>query len=375
MSTNPQRDDLLGETTVTYKYQRVRERLRQAIMSGELAGRVPGERELARRYQANAKTINKALSDLALDGLLVRYVGRGTFTAGGGATVNDDPLKTRTFGWLTLANRTDGQVYYQRAAQTMAALGHRLERIDLPTAVSAELPERWLKPAQLRGMAGLVLFAAKPSAELLANLQRRHLTTVIANNRHETIRTRSVHSDYGHGAFELTQHLIRLGHHRIQLLIDADWLPAASDARAGYRAAMQRHGLADRAPLDVMNSFEWNNVLTGPDGPTALICVGADLAAQAARQSTTAGLNVPAALSIAAIPAPGEAPTADLQTTAYEVSVDAIADWAARLLLATSPGQIPQMGIVPGQLQIRGSTAPPTTGHLPPLSPPGDVMV
>src|SRR5687768_8760593 len=63
-----------------YKYQRLRERLREAIEKRELNGKLPGERELARRFHANAKTINKALCDLMSDGLLVRHVGRGTFT-------------------------------------------------------------------------------------------------------------------------------------------------------------------------------------------------------------------------------------------------------------------------------------------------------
>jgi DNA-binding LacI/PurR family transcriptional regulator len=374
MSTNPMPDDLLGENAIIYKYQRLRERLRQDIASGELAGRVPGERVLAKRYQANAKTINKALSDLALDGLLVRYVGRGTFVAGSEPPPGESGIRKRTFCWLEPANRANGQGCYQRAAQTMAAQGHRLERIDLPPDATAEVPSSLLRPTQLRGIAGLILFAARPSAELLADLLRRHLPTVIANNRHHSMRTSAVHSDYGHGAFELTQHLVQLGHHRIQLLIDADLLPAAGDARAGYRAAMQRYGHTGREPLDVKNSFEWNSVIDGSDGPTALICVGADLAAQAARQALSAGLNIPAALSIAAIPEP-DAPEANQSPTIYQVSANDIVDWAARLILNASPGQHPQMVIIPGQLQIRGSTAPPTTGPLNPLTPPGQVMV
>src|SRR3954447_21942325 len=67
---------------MSYKFQRLRERLRAAIASGELCGKLPGERQLARRFRANAKTLSKALTDLAAEGLLERSIGRGTFVKG-----------------------------------------------------------------------------------------------------------------------------------------------------------------------------------------------------------------------------------------------------------------------------------------------------
>jgi len=69
-------------TKLSYKFQRLRERLRAAIASGELCGKLPGERQLARRFRANAKTLSKALTDLAAEGLLERSIGRGTFVKG-----------------------------------------------------------------------------------------------------------------------------------------------------------------------------------------------------------------------------------------------------------------------------------------------------
>ena len=70
------------EPQLSYKYQRLRERLRTAISTGELSGRLPGERTLSRRFRVNAKTLSKALTDLAAEGLLQRSIGRGTYVAG-----------------------------------------------------------------------------------------------------------------------------------------------------------------------------------------------------------------------------------------------------------------------------------------------------
>src|SRR3954470_23442881 len=73
---------------LSYKFQRLRERLRAAVASGELVGKLPGERALARRFHVNAKTLSKALTDLAAEGLLDRSIGRGTYVRGS-TPVND----------------------------------------------------------------------------------------------------------------------------------------------------------------------------------------------------------------------------------------------------------------------------------------------
>ena len=53
---------------LSYKVQRLAEKIRQAIETGELSGKLPGERALAKRFHANAKTLSKALTDLAAEG-------------------------------------------------------------------------------------------------------------------------------------------------------------------------------------------------------------------------------------------------------------------------------------------------------------------
>ena len=86
---------------LSYKFQRLRERLRAAIASGELSGKLPGERLLAQQFNVNAKTLSKALTDLAAEGLLDRTIGRGTFVRGSGG--DDAAAAPRAVGrWLLL---------------------------------------------------------------------------------------------------------------------------------------------------------------------------------------------------------------------------------------------------------------------------------
>src|SRR3954470_19540942 len=75
-----------GQTGMSYKFQRLREKLRAAIASGELVGKLPGERALAKRFHVNAKTLSKALTDLAAEGVLDRSIGCGTYVKGSAPT-------------------------------------------------------------------------------------------------------------------------------------------------------------------------------------------------------------------------------------------------------------------------------------------------
>src|ERR1700733_5769947 len=84
-SASPSPDEKSVGSGMSYKFQRLREKLRAAIASGELSGKLPGERQLAKRFHVNAKTLSKALTDLAAEGLLDRSIGRGTFVKGSGA--------------------------------------------------------------------------------------------------------------------------------------------------------------------------------------------------------------------------------------------------------------------------------------------------
>src|SRR5690349_17802987 len=89
------------DSKLSYKFQRLREKLRAAIASGELSGRLPGERQLARRFHVNAKTLSKALTDLAAEGLLDRSIGRGTFVKKAGDVQPAGPASDR---WLVICD-------------------------------------------------------------------------------------------------------------------------------------------------------------------------------------------------------------------------------------------------------------------------------
>ena len=227
-------DGPIGRERRGYKFERLRERIRNAINSGELSGKIPGERELARRFDANAKTISKALNDLTAEGLLVRQVGRGTFV-----TASVEPVMTRTTGkrfvWGVAADRKEplGRLLFEQAAEAARADQHQIVLRPLQSSLNGMLSENAITAADLRGYDGLALFGAKPSGELLAELLRMQIGLVLVDVQSEAVRTNCVISDIAGGAFALCEYLIALGHRDIRLAIDSDWLPCAAGAELG----------------------------------------------------------------------------------------------------------------------------------------------
>ncbi len=82
---------------LSYKFQRLREQMRAAIENGDFGPKLPGERTLGRMFGVNAKTVNKALSDLTAEGLLERRIGQGTYVADSTAPNCDQTQRGQTF--------------------------------------------------------------------------------------------------------------------------------------------------------------------------------------------------------------------------------------------------------------------------------------
>jgi LacI family transcriptional regulator len=363
---------------LSYKYQRLRERLRTAIDRGELSGRLPGERALARRYGANAKTVNKALNDLATEGVLVRHVGRGTCVA---RDLASDPVlgRTRSYRWIVgrAGNHAFRSRAFDRALAAAQSNGHELILLELDLDETGALPDGALSPGQLREIDGLVVYATRTSTPFLADLIRRHIPFVLANTLSDEATTNTVNPDYARGAFELAEHLIGLGHQHIRLVMCRDETPAMMLAELGYETAMRRHHYepADTLMLPCDHGATEHQLLRDALGEgsavTAAICIGAHAVEVLGPRI---GADLPRTLSVAAIVEPGQSFEPGTLMTAYEVDINRIADWSVRLLLDTAPAQRPRQVIVPGSIVQRDSTAAPADGNGV-LSHPGEAVI
>lgn len=83
-------------------YRQICQRLREAILSGELAEgtRLPTERALASALNVNRTTVMNAYNELASEGLVEGHVGRGTLVRQKRFTHLDDHAEHETASWL-----------------------------------------------------------------------------------------------------------------------------------------------------------------------------------------------------------------------------------------------------------------------------------
>lgn len=173
--------------------------------------------------------------------------------------------------------------------------------------------------------------------------------------------TASVQIDNTQAAYEMTQHLLGLGHRRIGFVV-GDRAYAVSEQRLnGYVRALTDAGQRVQMELVQQGTFEFASgvraaelLLGGADRPTAIFASNDEMAAGVLATAHRLGVAVPRQLSVAGF---DDAPSAQVvwpSLTSVRQPVRLLAQEAAGLLL-TSPG-LSQTKKLAYELVIRGST-------------------
>ncbi|HET8898842.1 MAG TPA: LacI family DNA-binding transcriptional regulator [Rhodanobacteraceae bacterium] len=222
-------------------------------------------------------------------------------------------------------------------------------------------------------LAGLVL--APPMSEHAALIRK------LAQNKVPFVRILSAAKDPDDGyacvfiddrdaAYDITEHLIQLGHVRIGFLWGGKQHRSSPERYRGYEEALRDYGIALDKKLVVEGDYSFDDGFRGArklfalkDRPTAVFGSNDEIAAGVLAAARTAGLDVPYDLSIAGFEdSPFSKQSWPALTTARQ-DTDEIARHATRLLLAqlqedASHAGLRNEGFSP-ELVVRGSTAPP----------------
>ena len=176
----------------------------------------------------------------------------------------------------------------------------------------------------------------------------------------------SVRMNERQAAFDMTRHLIDLGHRRIAHVSGPANFAASSLRRRGYELALAEAGLAREPSLVVEGDFTFasgiasvGKLLEG-ERPTAIFAANDDMALGVLQGAAAAGLSVPLDLSVAGF---DDTPSALFSTPPLTTIRQPVAEMAAeatrRLVVSTDrPGDEDETVItVPYELVLRGSTA------------------
>ena len=351
---------------LSYKFQRLREQLRNSVLTGEFSGRLPGERELGRRFNANAKTINKALCDLSSEGLVERHIGRGTFVVpqNGQASLLD---ARRRFCCVLPAKANGAGPSRQLIDHLRSAVqshGHMLEELDFHgTRGSGQTMLSTWSVDDRRHADGLFSIPMDPLSgrdgqlddASIAEVLRRHLPLVVVGAYTASAKLPTVVPDFADAGFRLAEHLVRVGCRTIIVLTGGPGCRESQLVYNGVQAANARHETTCECISieQVDENVEWVVAVRGraaraghARSPIGLICLGAN-ALQAVMDK---GLldDMTAFGELACMLEPGDDSARKAGAAYYDVCVPHIAQWAVRLMVENKPGQRPIEIIVPG---------------------------
>ncbi|MCB1568912.1 MAG: LacI family DNA-binding transcriptional regulator [Xanthomonadales bacterium] len=222
-------------------------------------------------------------------------------------------------------------------------------------------------------LAGLVL--APPMSEQEALIERLAqaevpFVRILSANQDPADGYPCVFIDDHDAAYEITEHLIQLGHARIGFLWGGKQHRSSPERFNGYAEALADYGIALVEQLVVEGDYSFDDGFRGarkllalPDRPTAIFGSNDEIAAGVLAAARTQGLDVPYELSIAGFEdSPFSRQSSPALTTARQ-DTTAIARHAARLLLAqinpeSTDADVGNAGFSP-ELVVRASTASP----------------
>ncbi len=181
-----------------------------------------------------------------------------------------------------------------------------------------------------------------------------------------------VYVDDRDAAYNITEHLIQLGHTRIGFLWGGKRHRSSPERFKGYADALHDYGIAEDRKLIVEGDYSFDDGFRGARRllalkarPTAIFGSNDEIAAGVLAAARAAGMDVPYELSIAGFEdSPFSRQSWPALTTARQATTD-IACHATRLLIASlregHGGKVRNEGFSP-ELVVRGSTAPPRRG-------------
>lgn len=262
-------------------------------------------------------------------------------------------------------------------ANGTAALQGRLREYNYTLLIAnAEYdPDRELEEIKVlleRGVDGLVLVGDRISADALTLTRQYRVPLVTTYVSESQFSVPAIGIDNAEAMHQVLQMLLDLGHREFGIITV---YPAHNDRqqarRHGLYAAFEAariqlppHRIAE-VPYSVSHGrAAFRRLMTADPGITAVICSSDAFAIGALAESRVMGLAVPGDVSITGYDDVDIALHTDPPLTTVNVPAALIGRLAADHIVATLDGRPPPPTTkLPAQLVMRGSTAPPRSGH------------
>ncbi len=308
---------------LSYKFQRLRERIRDAIQTGELAGKLPGERILARRFKVNAKTLSKALTELAAEGVLHRNVGLGTFVKG-----TEPATRNQNVLFLVDPDQVGCPVI-------------KLMSSDPEIKVTVHSDMASVSPAMVSSHGWIVVCSRTLREEVIKDLSVRGHNIILYGRDVSLYSTHSVHYDHVSATIDLARKLKHHGHRKMVLV-------GSNHVTKIHHEVMQSYN----RDFDITYSARHDVHEKIRSGATAAICLCHELAVKVIDDLKKTGFSVPDQVSVVSMGIPLE----DTQTTGLYTQPHDVVNAIQHIMRDNNP-QRPQRIWLSGNYRIHDTSA------------------
>lgn len=333
--------------------------LRARIAAGEFPADalLPPEAELAERYQVSRATVRLALQELAVQGLVQRRPGKGTFVAGPLAPSENARKRSRLVGFVAPSEKDTLLMDILNGAESVLR-DHDYSLIYESAHNDSQIEANRFEDLLAHDVAGIIIFplAEAEEAAAIRRVLAAGVPVVLVDREVNGVRLPVVMADHFAGAYEGVHHLLALGHRRVVCVAHPSDSSSVRDRIAGYQQAMRDASLLPYATVTlrsvgqvVANDIppvyteddlaDVAHVLSVPAPPTAVFCINDYIAIRVSQFILSRGLRIPQDVAVLGFDNNSFAAFAPVPlTTLAQPSVD-IGVQAARLLLRKIAGE------------------------------------
>lgn len=292
------------QITTNHKHAQLKALLLEELKEGKFkpGDRFYSENELVKIYGISKFPVIKALTEFVSEGWLHRIQGKGTFVA------HPSLRRSNNIGIALFSLRyLEGEFFPDIIDAIREEAGKRNYNLlfcplDKKTGTENSF---WLKVAEKKQVDGWVIIESDLEKEDIARLRDLKCPFILVDRY--LPQANCVLIDNEKGAYEVSRHLMELGHRKIGLILGSIQSKVDQDKLKGYKAALENHGLKYQESLvrrysgDCLGKVAYKaaeSLLDVPEPPTAIMTTDDIVAAEVLRAARHRRLRVPEDLSL-----------------------------------------------------------------------------
>lgn len=233
------------------------------------------------------------------------------------------------------------------------------------TDESEEKQEQYLQMLLQRRIDGILLAPVANDPAIVQRIQKQGIPVVVLDRHVDGVKVDIVRGDSETGAYELTNHLLSLGHRNIAILTGPHETPTAVDRVDGFCRAFDEAGITYSDSQIIWGKFSQESgyemarsALNSPTPPTALFTANNFVAVGAFSYLREAGLTVPDDISMVTFDAVPNSFMTESYPTVVQQPAREMGQEAANLLIKriAEAGDDYQEIVLPIQMTIGNSS-------------------